>query len=74
VSARGRGGGYKAAKSYRHIVVILWNMIDLENNPRVAVGARDAVPGGGMGGAVAVEDLDVDRFPGDVDRFPVVNV
>jgi hypothetical protein len=49
-------------------------MIDLENNPRVAVGARAAVPGGGMGGAVAVEDLDVDRFPGDVDRFPVVNV
>jgi hypothetical protein len=28
----------KAARSHRHIVVVLWKMIDLENNPRVAVG------------------------------------
>ena len=38
MSATGRGGGYKAPKSYRHVVVVLWKMIDLENNPRVVAG------------------------------------
>jgi hypothetical protein len=43
----GRGGGYKAAKSHRHIVVVLWKMIDLENNPRSRGGGLAAVPDGG---------------------------